>query len=184
MEIQDALLTAGWQFCFIGGLVVPRWGVERTTRDVDLTALTNFVDDEALVAYLLTRYKTRVANPREFAARARVLLLTDDRGIDLDVALGALGFEARCIDRASWWIASREVRLLTCSAEDLIVHKAFASRDRDWGDVESVLSVQRERLNFRQIFEELAPLAELKEDPSIVPRLERMLWRHGLSGRA
>lgn len=72
------------------------------------------------------------------------------------------------------------VKLFTCSAEDLIVHKAFASRDRDWADMESVISVQRERLNLVQIRAELAPLAELKEDATIVPHLERILRTHGL----
>ena len=109
-----------------------------------------------------------------------MLLLQHENGVELDVALGALDFETRSIERGSAWKARPGVELYTCSAEDLVVHKAFASRLKDWADVESILSVQRERLNVSQILAEIAPLAELKEDSAIVPRLEGMLRQHCL----
>lgn len=55
------------------------------------------------------------------------------------------------------------------------MHKSFASRDQDWVDVEHVLMTQSRKLNVRQIFDELRPLAELKEDASILPRLEALM---------
>jgi hypothetical protein len=67
------------------------------------------------------------------------------------------------------------LRLTTCSAEDLIVHKAFADRPKDWADVDGVAMRQAGRLNERQIFEELRPLIELKEAPDIEDRLRRVL---------
>jgi hypothetical protein len=181
LDLQQFVQGAGWKFCFIGGIVVPRWGVERMTRDADMTVLTRFVQDDECIAGLLGRFAARHANAAEFAARARVLLLRHENGVELDVALGAFDFEARCIERASWWTLQRGMKLFTCSAEDLIVHKSFASRDRDWADVDSIVSVQRERLNLVRIRAELAPLAELKEDATIVPRLERILREHGLA---
>src|SRR5207248_1569730 len=132
-------------------------------------------DDEPVMDALLARFAARNANPRDFAVRTRVLFLRHDNGVPLDVALGALDFEDRAISRASWWDAAPQVRLLTCSAEDLIVHKAFASRDRDWSDVERIIGTQRDRLNVGQILEELTPLVLLKEDSGIIPKLEHML---------
>lgn len=38
--VQDLCEREGWEFCFIGGLAVQRWGEPRVTRDVDLTLLT------------------------------------------------------------------------------------------------------------------------------------------------
>ena len=139
-----------------------------------MTVLTHF-EDAPIVDALLERFAARVANAREFALQARVLLLVADNGVPLDIALGALAFEERCIARSSWWPASPDVRLFTCSAEDLIVHKAFAGRDRDWSDVERIVGVQGNQLNVSQILEELRPLAELKEDSHIVPKLEGIL---------
>jgi len=40
--------------------------------------------------------------------------------------------------------------LTTCSAEDLVVHKVFAGRGLDWGDVERVLIRQHGKLNLHQ----------------------------------
>jgi hypothetical protein len=181
LDLQEAIRTFGWPYCFIGGLVVPRWGVERATQDADITVLTQFVHDEECITGLLGRFAGRHADTADLARRARVLLLKHENGIALDIALGALDFEARSIERGSPWKAEPNVELFTCSAEDLIVHKAFAGRDRDWADVESILSVQRERLKVAQILEELTPLAELKEDATIIPRLERMLREHGMA---
>jgi NADPH:quinone reductase-like Zn-dependent oxidoreductase len=42
IEIQNLFLSRGWNFCFIGGLVVQHWGEPRVTMDVDLTLLTGF----------------------------------------------------------------------------------------------------------------------------------------------
>ncbi|HEV7405719.1 MAG TPA: hypothetical protein VGO11_22435 [Chthoniobacteraceae bacterium] len=98
----------------------------------------------------------------------------------MDVALGVLEFEERSIARASWWDSQHGPRLFTCSAEDLIVHKAYASRDRDWSDVDSVLSVQGKRLDVGQILRELRPLALLKEDDGIIRQLEHRFRKRGL----
>ena len=59
------------------------------------------------------------------------------------------------------------------SAEDLLVLKAFADRPKDWVDVDGVIIRQAGKLDWRYVFAHLAPLAELKEAPEIVTRLER-----------
>lgn len=64
------------------------------------------------------------------------------------------------------------------------MHKAFAARDRDWADVQSIVAVQRELLNVKQIRSELAPLTTLKEDETIMPRLDGILREHGLGRTA
>lgn len=177
-EIQEFLENARGRFCFIGGVAVQRWGEPRFTRDADMTLLTEFTDDEKWVDLLLSRFSPRRPDARDFALARRVLLLSASNGVDLDVALGGFPFEARCIERASPWILPGASTLLTCSAEDLVVHKAFASRDVDWLDVERILVRQTKKLNIPQILDELTPLAELKEDPEILPKLRRLLEEH------
>ena len=60
---------------------------------------------------------------------------------------------------------------MTCSAEDLVVLKAFAARDRDWADIESIAVRQSRQLDWPLIFREFAPLAELREDSQASTRL-------------
>jgi hypothetical protein len=88
---------------------------------------------------------------------------------------GGLPFEKNCIDRASRWVFADGSYLLTCSAEDLIVHKAFADRPLDWVDIERVIMRQGTALNTRQILRELRPLAELQEQPDLVTRLQDLM---------
>ncbi len=173
-ELQSFLDSKSWKNCLIGGLVLQRWGEPRLTEDVDMTVLTGFGREELFVDLLLARYNMRRPDAREFALQNRVLLIQSVEGIGMDVALGALPFEERVMERASDFEFTSECRLRTCSAEDLVVMKAFASRERDWLDVETVLIRQGQRLNWKQIMAELRPLSELKESPDIPDRLEQL----------
>ncbi len=63
--------------------------------------------------------------------------------------------------------------LRTCSAEDLVVMKAFAARAKDWLDVEGIIVRQTGKLDWPYICGQLQPLAELKEAPEIMDELAR-----------
>jgi hypothetical protein len=86
-ELQAICLAHGWQFCFIGGLAVQRWGEPRETVDVDLTLLTGFGGEEQFIQILLQRFKGRIPDAAQFARERRVLLLRSAKGVGLDVAL-------------------------------------------------------------------------------------------------
>jgi len=64
--------------------------------------------------------------------------------------------------------------LITCSAEGLVVHKAFARRELDWSDVERVLKRQHGKLDLAQIRTELKPLLELKGEAQASQKLEKI----------
>lgn len=174
VELQKMLNAAAWRNCLIGGLVLQRWGEPRLTKDVDMTVLTGFGGEEKVVDLLLARFAGRRPDAREFALQNRVLLIQSCDGVGMDIALGALPFEERVMERASEFDFLADCRLRTCSAEDLVVMKAFADRDRDWLDVETVLIRQGERLDWKQISSELKQLSELKESPEIPKRLEQL----------
>lgn len=175
LELQNFFATRRWRFCFIGGLAVQRWGEPRLTFDVDCTLLTGFGHEARYIDELLTTYTGRVDGPREFALANRVLLLYGSSRVPLDIALGAMPFEERCVERASAFDIGDGASLLTCCAEDLIVFKAFAGRERDWLDVGTIIARRRAALDVDVIWRELNPLLELKEDAETAPRLRRML---------
>ena len=63
----------------------------------------------------------------------------------------------------------------TCSAEDLFVMKAFASRPQDWLDARGIIIKQGGKLNQPYIFKHLNTLCDLKETPEIVQQARRIL---------
>jgi len=61
---------------------------------------------------ILERYRPRIPDARRFALEHRVVLIEIDRSTPFDIVEGA--------------------QFTTCSAEDLLVLKAFADRAQDW----------------------------------------------------
>ena len=62
-----------------------------------------------------------------------------------------------------------------CTAEDLIVMKAFADRPIDWLDARGILVRQGvEGLDWKQIRGEPKPLGAAKEQPEILGKLEAL----------
>lgn len=177
LEVQSFCRAKEWRFCFIGGIAVQRWGEPRLTQDVDLTVITGFGTEEPYVDGFLREFAGRLPDARQFALRHRVLLLRSAGGIPLDVALGAMPFEARAVQRASAFPIQEGIVLTTCSAEDLIVFKAFAGRDQDWLDIEGIAWRQSNRLDETLVWDELDPLLELKGAPEAAGRLREVLDR-------
>jgi len=175
VRVQSLLVERGWQFCFIGGIAIQRWGEPRFTRDIDLTLLTGFGSEERFVEELLQQLLPRRQDAREFALKHRVLLVRTAEGTDVDVALGALPFEERTIARATPWEIREGIALTTCSAEDLLIHKVFAGRGLDWGDAERVLIRQHGKLNLALVRKELGPLLDLKGQPDALPKFEGLI---------
>jgi len=171
-ELQGFFLEKDWQFCFIGGLALQRWGEPRVTQDVDCTLFTGFGNEESFISALTENYEPRIENAAEFALENRVLLLRSGAGIGIDLALGALPYERGVVQRASDFEFVPGTTLRTCCAEDLVVLKAFADRTRDWADIEGVLLRSGSRLDWRFIYSQLQPLCELKEAPEILERLK------------
>lgn len=173
-ELEAFLIEQGWRYCFIGGIALQRWGQPRLTNDIDLTILAGFGNEAVYVDALLKRYEPRVSGSREFALKHRVLLLESREGIPLAVALGGIAFEERAVSRARRYEFLAGISLLTCSAEDLIVLKAFADQPRDWADIESIIARQQADLDWDYILDQLDPLCRLKETPEIIDHLRRM----------
>ena len=175
LEIQQFFEKHKWQFALVGGLALMRWGATRTTVDVDGTLLTMFSNEERYIDTMLAHFPSRIADAREFALANRVLLLTASNGVAVDIMFGDFPFEQQMIERSSLFAFEKDCVLRTCSAEDLIVLKAFAARDKDWADVHSILLRQKGKLDIDYIRENLMPLYELKDAPEIMVKMDQMI---------
>jgi hypothetical protein len=121
----------------------------------------------------LDKFQPRRPDDLDFAVGMRVVLLNASNGVPLDISLGAMPFEERIIARATNHTFSSDVELLTCSAEDLVVLKAFANRTKDWWSHRTSGGT----LDVSLILRELGPLIELKEEPEIRRHLKQLLGR-------
>jgi hypothetical protein len=174
-RFQSLCESLHWDFCFIGRVAVQHWGEPRLTRGVDVSVLTAFGREAEFIATVLKTYNPRIPDAMVFAQQHRVLLIQTPSGIDLDISLAALPFEEAMIHRSRLTEYLPGIALRVCSAEDLIVLKAFANRARDWQDVSSILERQgTQNLNWDEILTNLSPLVEVKEEPQILERLQSL----------
>ena len=174
LELQRFCQARDWRSCIIGGIALLRWGQPRFTRDVDLTLLTGFGQEHLFIDALLSAYRPRISDAGEFARRHRVLLLTSELGVPLDIAFAGLPYEVLAVERSSPFDFEPGCSLVTCSAEDLLVQKLFAFRPKDLLDAQSVADRMRGQLDWTYVHTHLAPLAEVKEMPEIMLELGRL----------
>jgi hypothetical protein len=100
--------------------------------------------------------------------------LNSPSGVGIDVSLGALPFEHLVVQRATLFEYAPGLELRTCSAEDLMVMKLFASRAIDIRDAEGIAVRHDKTLDWGYIEAQLTPLAEAKEEPEILRQLARI----------
>lgn len=169
-----AFLTShGYDYAVIGGIALSQWGVIRSTYDADIKVLVPNYD------YAAARAALRAAFPEP--ARPGVPpnpLIVDIlvEGVTIDLLLALPGYEELIIQRAvlrdlgGWSVK-------VCSAEDLIIQKAVAGRNKDWLDVESLLMEQRDNLDQDYIRYWISEFAEALQDAELVTRYEQLLDR-------
>ncbi len=174
LEVQKFVQQKNWRFCIIGGLAVIRWGQPRVTQDVDISLLTGFGREEEYVDSLLSVFTGRISDARQFALENRVLLAKASNGILLDIALAGFPYEEQVISRASAFAFAPDVSLVTASAEDLLVLKAFAGRDQDWLDVRGIAERQTDVLDWEYVIRELSRLSELNPETETLQRLREI----------
>lgn len=172
LKLQSFFDKKKLDFCFVGGLAVQAWGEPRITRDVDVSLLTRFTNEAAIVDEVLSSFSPRIDNPKEFALHNRVLLLKEG-AIGIDIGLAGLDFEEMAFQESVLFTFLPTIALRIISANNLVVMKAFANRDKDWMDIKGIKS--RQRLDSPLIISRLKPLADLKDQPEIVDKLKNIL---------
>jgi hypothetical protein len=84
----------------IGGFANLYWGVERFTRDLDITVEIADAALPDLVADLERSYRVTVASPLEFARLNHLIRIQTRTGVDADLILAALPYESAALRRA------------------------------------------------------------------------------------
>ena len=143
-KLQTFLEEEGFEFFFIGGLVVQVWGRNRLTDDIDLTVFTNLNNEPEFISMLLAKFDPKFSDADKFALTNRVLPMRTKAGIGIDLTLGGLSDISEPLRRSTYQKFTKEISLKVCSADDLIIFKTFAARPQDWIDVETVIIRQND----------------------------------------
>lgn len=170
-QVIAFLENHGYRYALIGGIALSQWGVVRATYDVEIKLLVPDNDYAAMRAVLRAAFPQRA---RETMPQNPLIVAVTVGDVIVDFLLALPGYEELIIERAvlrdldGWaaWI---------CSAEDLIIQKVVAGRERDWLDVEALLIEQHGKLDAIYIASWLAQFAEALEDEELISRYQR-LW--------
>ena len=165
------LETQGYRYALIGGLALAQWDVVRVTYDVDVKVLVPNQDFAAVRAALHKAFPT---STRQGGPPNPFIVAVDIGDVIVDFLLALPGYEELIIEHAGrrdmggWeaWV---------CSAEDLIIQKVVAGREKDWIDVESLLIEQRGKLDEAYVEEWLGQFAEALENPELLTRYQHLL---------
>jgi len=159
----------------IGGVAASIRGRPRYTKDVDAVILADDIGwDRALASAARYGLVARNDDPLGFASRSRMLLLRhDESGVEVDISLGGLPFEREAVERGSV-VNVKRLRLCIASAEDLVIMKALARRQKDWMDIDVILDVNPD-LDLDRIRRHLREFSSVLEMPEIQGDFERLL---------
>jgi hypothetical protein len=176
MDLSDAIsaLSQALDECdspamLIGGIAVIARGVPRHTNDVDGTVAAEGVELEELVRILAKhRIEPRVPDAVQFARQHQVLLLAHTpSATEIEVSLAWLPFEQEALERAER-LEIGTVRARIATAEDLVIYKAVAWRERDKSDIEQLIQLHSDQIDFARVERIIGEFAAALEEPERV----------------
>jgi len=162
----------------IGGMAVIVRGVARLTDDVDATIWAEGLD-VAGVLDVLRRHGIvgRIPDAADFARTHQVFLLEhQESGTPMELSLGWLPFEREAMARAER-IELMGVSVPIARAEDLVIYKAVAWRERDRTDIERLLAAHRGQIDLQRVRLVVREFAAALGEPERVADLDRLIDR-------
>jgi hypothetical protein len=159
------------RYAVIGGLALAQWGVARATRDVDFKLAVPDTDYSAVRRAIEAAFPTP---GRPGLPPSPLIVSVRVEGVIVDFLLALPGYDSQIVERAvPREVGGREVYFAT--AEDLVVQKLIAGRERDWLDIESLLESQHGRLDLVFVEDWAAQFAEALDRPEILQRLRALM---------
>jgi hypothetical protein len=162
----------------IGGIAVIARGVPRLTVDADATVWGEQVDLEDLFQ-ILGRHQIvpRIQDAFDFARQRQVLLLRHDpSGTPIEISIAWLPFEKEALEKATP-VRFAGIEIPVATAEDLVIYKALAWRDRDRTDIERLIVLHGKTMNMERIRSFVGQFSEILEDPQRVREFEQLVQR-------
>jgi len=181
LDVSGFLDDHGVPYMVVGGFANLYWGVERFTRDLDLTV--EIADDglETFLERLRTRFHPAVEDALSFARQNHLVRLKTGTDVDVDLLIATLPYEVSAIERAIPIVVG-ESRVRMCTAEDLVIYKLASDRGQDALDVEGIIARQAGALDRAYLLPRVRELGLGLERPDLLPRLEQLLAKVDAEG--
>jgi hypothetical protein len=166
--------TAQVPYALIGGVAVGLQAEPRFTQDVDVVVWT----DDARWAGLLEAaadvgIRPRIDDPLPFATRTRVLLLSHEGVVPIDVSCGALPFEQDLVEQAATIdVGSTSIRV--ARPVHLLVTKAIANRPRDRADIAALIEAHPD-VDVGAARRVVAEFAQALDQPELLDAFDRLV---------
>ena len=177
-SLAAALDALGRPAMVIGGIAVIARGVPRQTIDIDATVDAGGLDlDQALATLAAHGIAPRIDDAVSFAHAHQVLLLRHEpTGTPLELSLAWLPFEMEALARATP-VDFGGVRVRVATAEDLIVLKAVAWRDRDRSDIQRLLLLHAAAVDLERVRALVGQFAAAIDEPERIADFDALVRR-------
>jgi predicted nucleotidyltransferase len=163
-------------YMIIGGQAVLLYGRPRLTRDIDIT-LGIDTDKYESIEGICNKLKLKilVENPKDFASETKVLPAEDpDSKVRVDFIFSFTPYEEQAIKNAKQvLIDSYPVRFASC--EDIIIHKMITGRAIDEEDVKSILTKNKDTIDFKYTEKWLSEFGKIEGHEGILERFSCLL---------
>ena len=174
LDLAAFLVESRIPYMVIGGFANLYWGVERFTRDLDVTIEVDDAELDDLIQRLGGRFTGVRQDALLFARRNHLIRIETQAGVPIDFMIAALPYQVAAIRRAvEVTVGERVVKM--CTPEDLIIHKLASERPQDAVDVEGIVLRQHQRLDRGYLAPRVRELAAGLERPEIVDTYQRLL---------
>lgn len=157
-------------YMVIGGLAASIWGEGRATHDADFKVIVDIPLDE-FRNLIFSRFPERLTAIPAHKKSPYVLQIWAAPQVATDLLVCVFDYEKEAVRRA----VTKEILGIptrVCTAEDFIIHKIVANREKDWLDISPVLIRQRGRLDIEYIRRWIRQFAEALETPELVKRFD------------
>jgi hypothetical protein len=176
--LRAALLEVGAPHMLIGGTAVILRGVARVTDDVDATVWAERLDLDLLLA-VLARHEIvgRIPDAASFARERQVFLLRHvPTATPMELSLAWLPFEREALNRAEL-LEAGGITIPVALAQDIVIYKAVAWRERDRADIERLLRAHAADIDLAYVRRVIAEFAAALDEPERIEDFERLVAR-------
>lgn len=147
-EIVELLRKRGTPYAVLGGFAVRTHGIPRPTYDVDIMielareSVGTFLDELSDAGFEVPEvYRTGWVDAVREMPILKLKRYHEDGAVDLDVFLADNRFQREAMKRRVR-ACDEDFEVWSVSAEDLVLFKLLANRNRDWSDVGDILFIQ------------------------------------------
>ena len=174
--LDAALRSVGVRWYLFGAQAAILHGAARLTADIDVTIDLGDRDvEDVLEALRKQGFVPRVEAATEFAGRTGVLpAVHGGSSMAVDLVIAGTGLEqtffARCETRTI-----EGVSIAVASAEDVLVMKILAGREKDLDDAAAIAGAQEGKLDLDYVRATLRDIERALDRSDLVPAFERIL---------